>query len=92
VVGRERLKYLTRQTFVESKRMLVQGRILKWQTSHDGTVYVMPRIPNASFSADNLLGLPSVTGWRLLPRGDDSRYRRLDTGNDARANPVVAGG
>jgi hypothetical protein len=62
-VDRERLKYLTRTAFVESKRRLVQDQILKWHTrlvSHDGTVYVTPRISNTSFSADNLLGLPSV--------------------------------
>jgi hypothetical protein len=41
MVDRERLKYLTRTALVESKRRLVQDRILKWQTrlvSHDGTV------------------------------------------------------
>jgi hypothetical protein len=63
MLDRERLKYLTRKAFVESKRRLVQERILKWQTrlvGHDGTVYVTPRVPDATFSADNLLGLPSV--------------------------------
>jgi hypothetical protein len=63
MVDRERLKYLTRKAFVESKRRLVHDRVLKWQTrlvSHDGTVYVTPRVPDATFSADNLLGLPAV--------------------------------
>jgi len=63
MVDRERLKYLTRTAFVESKRRLVKDRILNWHTrlvSHDGNVYVMSRIPDAPFRAGNLLGLPSV--------------------------------
>lgn len=94
MVDRERLKYLTRTAFVESKRRLVQDRILKWHTrlvTDDGSVCVMPHIPDSTLSAGNLLGL----AFRQLDGdccgGDDSRYQRLDIGNDARANPVVAG-
>jgi hypothetical protein len=97
MVDREKLKYLTRKAFVESKRRLVQDRILKWQTrlvSHDGTVYVMPRIPDSTFSAGNLLGLPSFNwlttgapavirvtdGWTLEMTPEQNRLLREDRG------------
>jgi hypothetical protein len=92
MVDRERLKYLTRQAFVDSKRRLVHDRVLKWQTrlvSHDGTVYVTPRVPDATFSTDNLLGLPAANWMGEGCGGDDSRYRRLDPRNDSRARTVV---
>jgi nitrite reductase/ring-hydroxylating ferredoxin subunit len=95
MVDRERLKYLTRKAFVETKRRLVQDRVLKWQTrlvSHDGTVYVTPHVPDATFSADNLLGLPSVNwmakaaaamirvtdGWTLEMTPEQDRLFRED--------------
>ena len=72
MVDRERLKYLTRKAFVESKRRLVQDRILKWHrrlVSHDGSVYVMPRFNEGTFSAGNLLGLPSVNWMATAAAG-----------------------
>jgi hypothetical protein len=107
MVDRERLKYLTRTAFVESKRRLVHDRILKWQTrlvSHDGTVYVTPRVPDATFSAGNLLGLSSVNwlaraaaamirvtdGWTLEMTPEQIRLLREDQEYCAAFNEICA--
>jgi nitrite reductase/ring-hydroxylating ferredoxin subunit len=107
MVDRERLKHLTRKAFVESKRRLVQDRILKWHrrlVSHDGSVYVMPRFNEGTFSGGNLLGLPSVNwmataaagmirvtdGWTLEMTPEQTRLLREDRTYYAAFNEICS--